>query len=176
MYSEHNVIKNTKRMSNSWVWKKFYRKNQKAKTYQKSNLQIQTHETLQEQQFIIENTTKTIDSPLNTWNTYLEIRDIRLFSKFENNSHQDRICSFKFVSRSSINHKNTKPSPITVSSTILNAILLTTKTKKIFCLRVFNHHVILNYSTGTFEPNSIKYKIVIIFLLFNVYISVYNDF
>jgi len=74
--------------------KKFYRKNQKAKTYQKSNLQIQTHETLQEQQFIIENTTKTIDSPLNTWNTYLEIRDIRLFSKFENNSHQDRICSF----------------------------------------------------------------------------------
>lgn len=46
------------------IKQKFYRKNQKAKTYQKSNLQIQTHETLQEQQFIIENTTKTIDSPL----------------------------------------------------------------------------------------------------------------
>lgn len=72
----------------------FIEKNQKAKTYRKIKLtDTNIHETLQEL-FIIENTTKTIDSPLNTWNTYLEIRDIRLFSKFENNSHQDRICSF----------------------------------------------------------------------------------
>merc|ERR1711933_381052 len=96
---------------------------------------------------------KTTDSLLQTdiWNTYLEIRDIRLFSKFENNSHQDRICSF-FVSR---------------SSNILQ------KTKPIFCLRVFNHHVILNNRTRTFEQNSIVQDSTQ-FLLFNVYISAFT--
>jgi len=44
----------------------FIEKNQKAKTYRKIKLtDTNIHETLQEL-FIIENTTKTIDSPLNT--------------------------------------------------------------------------------------------------------------
>ena len=131
MYSEHNAIKNAKRMSNSWVSNKFYRKKRNAKIYQKIKL-TKTHTKPFKNKYLLLKH-KTTDSLLQTdiWNTYLEIRDIRLFSKFENNSHQDRICSF-FVSRSSNILQNTKPCPITVSSTFLNAILLTTKDKENF--------------------------------------------